>query len=64
MVRVALRRRTVLFGGFAAALGSAGAAYGAVDLGVLPGRARLREALGLTGEDGAVAFLGRSLRAV
>lgn len=49
-----VRRRAVLLGGVAAAAGILGAGCAAVDRGLLPGRARMREALGLTGEDGAV----------
>ncbi|ROO84611.1 enterochelin esterase-like enzyme [Actinocorallia herbida] len=52
-----ISRRAVLAGGTAGALGAAALGAGgfaAVDHGLLPGRARLRKALGMTGKDGTV----------
>ncbi|GAA3192874.1 alpha/beta hydrolase [Actinocorallia longicatena] len=54
---MAVSRRAVLLGGVVGAAGAAGVVgggYFAVDSGLLPGRARFRRALGLTGEDGVV----------
>ncbi|MDX6739989.1 alpha/beta hydrolase [Actinocorallia sp. A-T 12471] len=52
-----ISRRAVLAGGTAGALGAAAVGVGgftAVDRGLLPGRARLRRAFGMTGQDGTV----------
>ncbi|GAB2863899.1 alpha/beta hydrolase-fold protein [Actinocorallia aurea] len=52
-----INRRALLAGGTAGAFGAAALGAGgfvAVDRGLLPGRARLRKALGMTGEDGTV----------
>ncbi|GAB3681862.1 alpha/beta hydrolase-fold protein [Actinocorallia lasiicapitis] len=54
---MAVARRAILLGGLsgaAGALGLAGGGYLAIDRGILPGRARVRDALGLTGTDGTV----------